>query len=51
MKNNKTLGLHGFPAEFYKMFWKELQIFILRTLNESCLPKGNNYGLQRKKKK
>ena len=52
MKNNKTPGL-----EFYKMFWKELQFFILRALTESyekrnlppslrqtvmsCLPKGN----------
>ena len=57
MKHNKTPGLDGFPAEFYKMFWKELQIFILRAVNESyqkgilplsfcqtvisCLPKGN----------
>ena len=56
-KNNKTPGLDGFPAEFYKIFWKELQTFILRALNESyqkgilppsfrqtvisCLPKGN----------
>ena len=57
MKHNKTPGLDGFPAEFYKMFWKDLQIFILRAFNESyqegtlppslrqtvisCLPKGN----------
>ena len=56
MKHNKTPGLDGFPAEFYKIFWKELQTFILRALNESyqkgilppsfrqtvisCLPKG-----------
>ena len=25
MKNNKTPRLDGFPADFYKMFWKELQ--------------------------
>ena len=57
MKHNKTPGLDGFLAEFYKMFWKDLQIFILRAFNESyqegtlppslrqtvisCLPKGN----------
>ena len=56
MKHNKTPGLDGFPAELYKMFWKDLQIFILRAFNESyqeetlppslrqtvisCLPKG-----------
>ena len=61
MKHNKTPGLDGFPAEFYKMFWKELQIFILRAVNESyqkgilppsfhqtvisCLPKGNKQGM------
>ena len=27
MKNNKTPGLDGLPADFYKMFWKELQFF------------------------
>ena len=35
MKHNKTPGLDGFPAEFYSVFWKELQIFILSALNES----------------
>ena len=36
MKNNKTQGLNGFLAEFYKMFWRELQFFSpLRALNES----------------
>ena len=57
MKHNKTPGLDGFPAKFYKMFWKEFKIFTLRAVNESyqkgilppsfcqtvisCLPKGN----------
>ena len=57
IQKNKTLGIDGFPAEFFKMFWNDLKIFILRSLNESydrgilptslrqtvicCLPKGN----------
>ena len=57
MKNNKTPGLDGFPADFYKVFWVKLRIFILRALNESyktgslpltmrqlvinCIPKGD----------
>ena len=61
MKHNKTPGLDGFPVEFYKMFWKDLQIFTLRAFNESyqegtlplslrqtvisCLPKGISQGM------
>ena len=57
MKNNKTPGIDGFPADFFKVFWEDLKIFIKRCLNESyvnmilpsslrqavicCLPKGN----------
>ena len=57
MKNNKTPGTDGFSAEFYKFFWKDLQIFIVNSLNYgaktgelsvtqkqgiiTCLPKGN----------
>ena len=57
MKNNKSPGMDGFPAEFFKFYWKKLQYFVLRSLNESymdgilpltlrqcvisCLPKGN----------
>ena len=57
MKHNKTPGIDGFPAEFYKMFWGKLKYFVLRALNYSflkgnlplslrqtiisCLPKGN----------
>ena len=33
MKNNKTLGIDGFPAEFYKVFWSKLKFVILRVLN------------------
>ena len=57
MKNNKTPGIDGFPADFFKVFWKDFKTYILRALNESyvsgilppslrqtvicCLPKGN----------
>ena len=57
MKHNKTPGIDGFPAEFYKMFWSKLKYFVLRAFNYSyskgtlplslrqtiisCLPKGN----------
>ena len=57
MKNNKTPGIDGFPAEFFKVFWAKLRHFILRCLNQSfiagtlpltmrqciisCLPKGD----------
>ena len=57
MKNNKTPGSDGFPAEFYKCFWKKLGIFVVRSINYgyvndelsitqkhgiiTCLPKGD----------
>ena len=57
MKHNKTPGIDGFPAEFFKMFWAYLKAIITRALNYSynkgelsislrqcvitCLPKGN----------
>jgi hypothetical protein len=56
-KNNKTPGIDGYSAEFYKFFWKDIGHFVLRAINESydkgllpitlrrgvitCLPKGN----------
>ena len=56
MKNNKSPGLDGFPADFLKVFWSKLKFFVLRALNKSyrkgilsislrrciisCLPKG-----------
>ena len=33
MKNNKTPGIDGFPAEFFKIFWKDLKICITNALN------------------
>ena len=57
MKNGKTPGIHGFPAEFFKVFWSKLKYFIQNAINFSskhgelsltlrqciisCLPKGN----------
>ena len=35
MKNNKTPGIDGFPAEFFKLFWKNISIWILKALNQS----------------
>ena len=33
MKNSKTPGSDGFPAEFFKFFWIDLKFFILKSLN------------------
>ena len=57
MKNGKSPGLCGFSADFLKVFWKQLGIFVLRSLNHgysigelsitqkqgiiTCIPKGN----------
>ena len=57
MKNNKSPGLGGFKVEFFKLFWTDIGIFILRSLNYgyrsgslsvtqkqgiiTCLPKPN----------
>ena len=58
MKNNKTPGPDGFTVEFYKMFWDDISVFLLRSLNDgfrkgsltkeqkaghvTLLPKGDN---------
>ena len=34
-KNNKTPGTDGFPAEFYKVFWRYLKEYLLNALNYS----------------
>ena len=33
MQNNKTPGIDGFPAEFFKVFWTKLGKWVLRALN------------------
>ena len=56
-KNDKTPGMDGLPAEFFKVFWTRLKFFVLRSLNLSlikgtlsttarqciinCIPKGD----------
>ena len=35
MKNEKSPGIDGFPAEFYKSFRKKLKYIVLHALNES----------------
>ena len=57
MANNKSPGNDGFPIEIYKMLWKDLGHFLIRSLNQAfetgslsitqkqgvitCLPKGS----------
>ena len=57
MKNNKSPGSDGFPADFFKVFWSKLKFFVYRSIKTSiktgslpltmrqciisCLPKGN----------
>ena len=35
MANEKSPGSDGFTTEFYKFFWNDLKIYLLRSLNES----------------
>ena len=37
MKNNKTYGIDGFPAEFYKFFWTDMKEIVLDSLKYSLL--------------
>ena len=39
MKNNKSPGIDGFSAEFFKMFWSKMKYFVLRSINR-CYDKG-----------
>ena len=34
MKNNKSPGSDGFTVEFFKVFWKQLGEFVVRSLND-----------------
>ena len=33
MKNDKSPGLSGFSAEFFKVFWKQLRAFVFKSFN------------------
>ena len=33
MKNNKSPGLDGFTVDFFKFFWIDIDLFILKSLN------------------
>lgn len=35
MKNNKSPGTDGFSSEFFKVFWKKIGTFVLRSINYS----------------
>ena len=35
MKNNKTPGIDGIPADFLKVFWRQLKFFVTNAIN-SC---------------
>ena len=57
MKSNKSPGADGFTSELFKVFWKYLGIFVIRSINYgysvnslsitqrhgiiTCLPKGD----------
>ena len=34
MSDNKSPGIDGFTPEFYKLFWNDIKIFLVRSLNE-----------------
>ena len=33
MSNNKSPGTDGFTSEFFKVFWKQIGNFIVRSIN------------------
>ena len=35
MKNNKSPGVDGYTAEFYKFFWNDLKFYLLNSFNYS----------------
>ena len=39
MKNDKSPGIDGFTAEFFKVFWKKLKFFVMNAIN-FCYAKG-----------
>ena len=33
MDNNKTPGADGLPADFYKIFWQDIKVFLISAVN------------------
>ena len=33
MKNEKSPGLNGFIVDFFKFFWIDIRVFVLRSIN------------------
>ena len=46
MKNNKSPGSDGITTEFYKLFWNDIKLYLLNSLNYS-LQTGNLTDLQK----
>ena len=38
-KNNKSPGCDGLPWEFYKIFYRDISTFLLRSLNDAFTKK------------
>ena len=36
MESDKTPGTDGLPAEFYKVFWKDISTILIKSLNYAC---------------
>jgi len=47
MESGKSPGTDGLPAEFYKVFWKDVSTFLVSSLNRSY-QKGNLAITQRR---
>ena len=49
MLNNKAPGLDGWPVEFFKFFWRDLGLFVLRSINycyrNNCLSPSLSRGV------
>ena len=46
MKNNKSPGFDGITTEFYKKFWNDVKLYLIKSLNYS-LQIGNLTDFQK----
>ena len=46
-KNNKSPGIDGYPIEFFKFFWKDLEKFVLNAFNFSYVTGNLSISLKR----